>query len=163
MLPATTRWPARWRSTVEVVALSVVIVWGPSPRRSNVAARSLNPPEDASSSGVLSNGAIREVSSIGPAVIDSPLRRSGDRIDPAGGERMAAGQASHGEDRAPHQPVAEQRLDRVLTARRAELARSREVRAKDDLVAADESHDEPNCEPVKPPPPFDESNCARVG
>lgn len=76
---------------------------------------------------------------------------------------MAAGQAPHGEDRAPHQPVAEQRLHRVLTTRRAELARSSEVRAKDDLVAADESHDEPNCGPIKPPPTFDESGHARVG
>ena len=76
---------------------------------------------------------------------------------------MAAGQAPHGEDRAPHQPVAEQRLHRVLTTRRAELARSREVRAKDDLVAADESHDEPNRGPIKPPQTRTEQSLDRIG
>ena len=35
--------------------------------------------------------------------------------------------------------------------------------AKDDLVAADDSHDDPDREPIKPPPTFDERGRARVG
>ena len=63
---------------------------------------------------------------------------------------MAAHDAPSGEHRTSRQPVSEQRLDRVLTARRAELAGTEQVRANDDLVGTDEADEDPNRRMIEP-------------
>jgi len=73
---------------------------------------------------------------------------------------MTANDASSGEHRTSHQPVSEQRLDRVLTARRAELAGTQQVRANDDLVGTDEADENPNRRTIEAKTVFNQSRCA---
>ena len=63
---------------------------------------------------------------------------------------MAAHDAPSGEHRTSHQTVSEQSLDRILTARRAELTGTKQVRANDDLVGTDEADEDPNRRTIEP-------------
>lgn len=63
---------------------------------------------------------------------------------------MAAHDAPSGEHQTSHQPVSKQRLDHVLTARRAKLTGTQQVRANDDLIGADEADENPNRRTIEP-------------
>jgi len=63
---------------------------------------------------------------------------------------MAAKDAPNREHQSSHQTMSEQCLDRVLTARRAELTGTQQVRANDDLVRADQADEEPNRRTIEP-------------
>ena len=73
---------------------------------------------------------------------------------------MTANDAPGGEHRTSHQPVSEQCLDRVMTARRAVLTETQKVWANDDLVGTDEADEDPDRRTIEGNTAFNSRRCA---